>query len=236
VNLLLALTVGLTRGWTAAYTSGLPAAFRGERRDEIDSDLWEQRTLAARRGDPAFRTAVQVLARMSLGILSDISWRAQAGAYVRADRSLTMTRTMQTRSLVAAGIVAAFLYLFIATGIGAIVGALITIPLLIAFGAFALGRARRTGGAVRIGADRMRTEGESRWKRPLGIIVVSVASLVGLAAYAFSLEEWGAARTMIFNLGGMVLIAAALIATVILVSDLVGSARRKSDTAPPLQR
>jgi hypothetical protein len=48
-------------------------------------------------------------------------------------------------------------------------------------------------------------------------------------AYALSLEEWGEARTMIFNLGGLLAVATGLIALVLLVSDLMGSARRKTD-------
>lgn len=64
----------------------------------------------------------------------------------------------------------------------------------------------------------MRTKGKSRWKGLLLVIGVCVATLVGMSAYAFSLEEWGAARTMIFNLGGMLLIGAALVALVLLIS------------------
>jgi hypothetical protein len=76
----------------------------------------------------------------------------------------------------------------------------------------------------------MRTEGKSRWKWLLLVIGVSVATVIGMAAYAFSLEEWGAARTMIFNLGGLLAIGAALVALVLLISDLLGSVRRRNDS------
>ena len=75
----------------------------------------------------------------------------------------------------------------------------------------------------------MRTKGESRWKWLLLVIGVCVATVVVMSAYAFSLEEWGAARTMIFNLGGLLAVATGLIALVLLVSDLMGSARRNTD-------
>ena len=76
----------------------------------------------------------------------------------------------------------------------------------------------------------MRTKAESRWKWLLLVIGICVATVVGMSAYAFSLEEWGAARTMIFNLGGLLAIGAGLVALVLLISDLMGSVRRKTDS------
>lgn len=76
----LALSIGVARSWVALYTRGIAREMRDSRRSEIDSDLWEQQWLASRRGDPAFETAVEVLVRMLGGIISDITWRLEAGA------------------------------------------------------------------------------------------------------------------------------------------------------------
>src|SRR5436309_15195150 len=87
MNAALALSVGMARSWVALYTRGLASEVRDARRSEIDSDLWEQQCLAAPLGDPAFGTAIEVVTRMLHGIISDITWRAQAGAPTRAERS-----------------------------------------------------------------------------------------------------------------------------------------------------
>jgi len=121
MNAALALSVGMARSWVALYTLRLPLEVREARRSEIDSDLWEQQWLATRRGDPAFGTAIEVLARMLFGVISDITWRAQAGAPARQDRSFPMNESMNEswymRGLLALGVVLALL--LIVTGIGA---------------------------------------------------------------------------------------------------------------------
>ncbi|MEX1195711.1 MAG: hypothetical protein WD904_08870 [Dehalococcoidia bacterium] len=94
----------LTRSWAATYTRGLPAELRNERCDEIDCDLWEHQWLASRRASPATGTAIEILARMLVGIPSDITWRAQAGSPSRADRSIKMNESWYTRVLLAAGL------------------------------------------------------------------------------------------------------------------------------------
>jgi hypothetical protein len=62
----------LVRLWTRLYTAGLPALTRGNRLDEIESDLWDSMHDAThgRLG------ARQVLARLLLGIHDDLQWRA----------------------------------------------------------------------------------------------------------------------------------------------------------------
>jgi len=118
-------------------------------------------------------------------------------------------------------------FCIITTGIA---GALTATAIGIAMGALAFFRPRANGGPVGIGVDRMRTEEKSRWKWLLLVIGVCIVTVVGMSAYAFSLEEWGAARTMIFNLGGLLAIGAGLVALVLLISDLIASARRKTDS------
>jgi hypothetical protein len=67
----------------------------------------------------------------------------------------------------------------------------------------------------------MRTKSTSRWKWLFVVIGVSVATIVGIGAYAFSLEEWGDTRVMIFGLGWFVAAIVGLIATGLLISDLI---------------
>ena len=123
MNAALALSVGMTRSWVALYTLGVPLDIREARRSEIDSDLWEQQWLAARRGDPAVGTAIEVLTRMLLGIISDVTWRAQAGAPARQDRSFKMNESMNEswymRGLLALGVVLALFLVVVGIGSGA---------------------------------------------------------------------------------------------------------------------
>ncbi|MBI2914269.1 MAG: hypothetical protein HYY03_10170 [Chloroflexi bacterium] len=226
----MALAVGMTRSWVALYTLGLPRELREGRRMEINCDLWEQRQLAEFTREPPLGTAAEIAARAVLGMLSDITWRVQARASTRADRSLRMNKGFYMRAMVAAAVVLALSLILIGmAGVAWYLVLVITIPLGIAMVAIAFFRARQTGGTVGIGVDRIRTTGKSRWKWLLLVIGVSVATVVGMWAYALSLEEWGEARTMIFNLGGLLAIAAGLIALVLLLSDLMGSVRRKTD-------
>ena len=72
----------------------------------------------------------------------------------------------------------------------------------------------------------MNLNDQSRWKWLVVVIGVSVATIVGIGAYAFSLEEWGDTRVMIFGLGWFVAAIVGLIATGLLISDLIGRATR----------
>jgi hypothetical protein len=119
----IALAVGMTRSWVALYTLGLPRALRDGRRAEIDCDLWEQRELAEYTGEPPLGTATEIAARTVLGMLSDITWRAQAGLSAHSDRSLKMNEPSYIRGLVAAGVVVALF--LVVTGIGSVVDALV---------------------------------------------------------------------------------------------------------------
>ena len=117
MNTVLALSVGIARSWVALYTLRLPLDIREGRRSEIDSDLWEQQWLAARRGDPAFGTAIEVLARMLLGIISDITWRAAAAGSVRSDRRIQVNESWTTRGLLLFGLAVAALPIVVGAGV-----------------------------------------------------------------------------------------------------------------------
>jgi hypothetical protein len=76
------LAVMLVRGWTAAYTWGMPSEVGGGRRAEIDSDLWE-----LQHAEPAdVRLAMEIVGRLVLGVPDDLGWRSdhQPAAHPRA--------------------------------------------------------------------------------------------------------------------------------------------------------
>ena len=69
--LLTRLAVAAVRGWTRAYTLGLPPSIRERRRAEVDSDLWECQA------DAAAVLPLQILRRLLLGIVDDLWWRVE---------------------------------------------------------------------------------------------------------------------------------------------------------------
>ncbi|TMG02756.1 MAG: hypothetical protein E6I02_05420 [Chloroflexi bacterium] len=69
---------------------------------------------------------------------------------------------------------------------------------------------------------------QSRWKWLLVVIGVCVATIVGIGAYAFSLEEWGDTRLMIFGVSWFSAFGVGLIALGLLISDLIGSQARSN--------
>jgi len=118
---MLALAVALTRSWTALYTRGLPPDLRSRRRDEIESDLWEQRRLDDFERTPAADTAVEVLLRLVLGAPADLIWRIEAGANARSGKGTQMTESKMMRGFFFAALAVAILPA--AAGVGAVFGA-----------------------------------------------------------------------------------------------------------------
>jgi len=72
---LLGLAIAAVRCWTRIYTWRMSPLWAETRRAEIESDLWElqQDPDAGRRLAPA----MQMLARLSLGVVDDLWWRAE---------------------------------------------------------------------------------------------------------------------------------------------------------------
>ena len=70
----LALAGSLTRGWVEAYTTGLPTRIRAERKEEIESDLWEQATGGGIEGESANAVAAHIFGRVVLGMPADMAW------------------------------------------------------------------------------------------------------------------------------------------------------------------
>src|SRR5436190_18382840 len=93
----------LTERWVACYTRGLPRATRDGRREEIVSDLWEQRSAD---GD-GLRADLKIASRTLRGLWSDVTWRG-------AQRSRARTWPDAGPLLRALGwVVAADSYLFV---------------------------------------------------------------------------------------------------------------------------
>jgi hypothetical protein len=69
------LAASLVRGWTRAYTWGVPQAWAEQRRTDIESDLWEfQYDLDGPRG---LTPAIQILGRLITGVGDDLLWRVE---------------------------------------------------------------------------------------------------------------------------------------------------------------
>ena len=116
MNAAMALAVGMTRSWVALYTLGLPPEFRDARRAEIDSDLWEHQRTARLQDQPSGETALQLLTRLLLGILSDVTWRLETGHSVSGERSIRMNEALYMRGLVAVGVALALLVVIVGVG------------------------------------------------------------------------------------------------------------------------
>jgi len=69
------LAARLVRRWVRLYTRGLEPTVREMRRGEIDSDLWEHRREAESAGLRPRQTAMEIVARMILGMAADVGWR-----------------------------------------------------------------------------------------------------------------------------------------------------------------
>lgn len=106
----------VARGWTRAYTVGLPDEAARRRRAEIASDLHEHACWAGR--SPAQQA--HVLGRVLWGIPADLSWRRAARAPRERRLETGVPMTLNKTTTVVVGLVAVFnLWL----GIGVLVGA-----------------------------------------------------------------------------------------------------------------
>ncbi len=108
MSTLLSLAIAPTRAWTALYTRGLPSDVRGERRDEIDCDLWEHQRLADFEREPVTDTAAAILLRLIMGVPADMTWRLEAGANARSGKGTQMNDSWIMRGVLLAALVRAF--------------------------------------------------------------------------------------------------------------------------------
>ena len=65
----------LAMRWVFYYTRGLPAKVAYPRRDELESDLWEQRHEAREHGFSDVAIAASMARRVLTGMPADVTWR-----------------------------------------------------------------------------------------------------------------------------------------------------------------
>ena len=89
------------RVWVHVYTAGLRPSVRGDRREEIEADLWEQAMEATLNDSSRSELASHVLMRWALGVPDDLLWRVaqlgkgnDSGAKETAMVQSPMSRTM----------------------------------------------------------------------------------------------------------------------------------------------
>lgn len=109
------LAIAFTRAWVAVYTRGLPHDIKGERREEIDCDLWHQQRLADLERQSVSETAVEILLRLLLGMPADLLWRLETGASIQTKGKTSVNDRMYMRI----GFLAAMLPLAILAVMGA---------------------------------------------------------------------------------------------------------------------
>jgi hypothetical protein len=222
-DLITSLAAGVARNWVAVYTLGLPPSVRDARRAELESDLWEQRHEI--RSGTSNRVGKGVLARVLGGVPADILWAID----VRHDQGGTAMRAFdgygKTDKVVIFGIavIAAFLA---STTIGATAPLSLLVAAVAAVGVAGLMRlifppTTGGGGAMNSSAT------SSRRKRLLATLLISIAVIVGIGAYVFSLEHWGG-LAILLNIVGTVALLVALGSLGLFVVDLFRGRRSTS--------
>ena len=218
-DLLTSVAAGVARTWVAVYTLGLPPSVRDARRAELQSDLWEQ-SHEIRSGTPNSLTK-GVLARVLGGVPADILWAID----VRHDQGGTAMRAFdgyeKTDKVVIFGI-AVTAALLASTTIDATALVSLLVAAVAAVGLAGLMRLvfpPTTGGSA---MDSSATSSRSR--RLLATFVISIAVIVGIGAYLFSLEHWGG-LAILLNIVGTVALLVALGSLSLFVVDLIRGQR-----------
>lgn len=106
-DLVVRFAAALARMWTRCYRYKVPPALRKARRAEIDSDLWEFEDDARQHGDSAVIIAAHILARLSLGLVDDLSWR-----FEQAEGETALRRTLWWFAAATLGLLVVILWLF----------------------------------------------------------------------------------------------------------------------------
>jgi hypothetical protein len=76
----LRLAVMVVRGWARVYTCGLESGACQRRREEIDSDLWDE---AHDTGRDSEAKAFAILTRLIRGVPDDLRWRIEMTTFTR---------------------------------------------------------------------------------------------------------------------------------------------------------
>lgn len=98
----------LCRAWVRRYTRRLPGDLAGERRAEVESDLWEHAADARAHGVGSLRHDLAVLRRVVGGMAADLAWRRHnLHALARADQGGITMKTVRSSIAETALVVAA---------------------------------------------------------------------------------------------------------------------------------
>lgn len=218
-DLLTSLAAGVARNWVAVYTLGLPPSVRDARRAELQSDLWEQRNDV--RSETSNSIAKGVLARVLGGMPADLLWAID----VRHDQGGTAMRAFdgyeKTEKVVIFGL-AIIAALLASTAIDATAPISLLIAAVAAVGLVGLMRLVIPPASGRGTMDSSATSNKGR--RLLAIFVISIAVIVGISAYLFSLEHWGG-LAILLNIVGTVALLVALGSLSLFVVDLIRGER-----------
>ena len=227
----------LVTWWVARYTRRLPVEAAERRQAELASDLWEQRTYGRMVGASTAAVALSILRRMTAGMPADLRWRQRQLAATRGRplgaRGQPVLRTLaRTWWLMLAALVTFEVAFGMAIPIeeGANLdtvggGALIATAGLLMLGGIALRRRSRVAGDSMIAVGALPTV-PYFWMilPPLAGLTVIVAAAFD-AAEARSLGQRGtplvAGERLV--LAGVVIVAAALVAAVVIGSPLSGT-------------
>lgn len=219
-DLLTSIAAGIARSWVAVYTLRLPPSVRDARRAELESDLWEQRHDT--RSGTSNWLAKGMLGRVLGGVPADVLWAIdvrhdQGGAAVKAFDGYRKTDQVVIFGI---AVIAAFLA---STAIGATAPISLLVAVVAALGLAGLMRLvlPPTTGA---GAKDDSSATSSRRRRLLATFGISIAVIVGIGAYVFSLEHWGG-LAILLNIVGTIVMLIAIASLSLFVADLIRGRR-----------
>jgi hypothetical protein len=213
------LLMRAVEGWVALYTRGLPGEVRDARRAELRSDLWEHLRQASGDGHGRLRRSVQVGGRVVRGMADDLWWRFAQQAAVRPPTEAAARRRQLLAWLfdwvVGPGLaIGVLLSTWLSASPLRLVGALVAL-----FFVLAVLRTRLVGpisneSALMFGVVAHADADPGRLRRLWGGLLASVLLLVGVRAYAASLDP-------VRDPAGLVYLAESLASIGILVTVLM---------------
>jgi hypothetical protein len=225
-----ALAAAVTRRWVDGYTGWVGTEAAERRRDEIASDVWEQRAEATARGVPSAAVALSIAGRVIAGIPADLSWVHAQRLAMRNQPASRKVLTMNTLGHIAARwwwvigaatlAVVGTIALFSGGPDLARVQVLVIVALLVIGVALRHALPRAAGTLVVVGAAVPAVLIWAPW-----LMVIGIATLLGAAVEVVRLTE-GVARRMLAAIG-----LAALAGSWLWVGGLGGAGTGPTDPA-----
>lgn len=225
----------LVMRWAYVYTRRLPDDVAARRRDELESDLWEQRSYGRQVAAPIPAVALSMLRRMVAGMPADLSWRqgqvaAARGTPLEREGTPVLAKIAHNWWLVLAALVAVFEVVF-AVGIaqegnpGSILGGTVIAAMgLLVFAGILRRRRSRVAGDVMIAIGALAA---MPWFWLIAPTLASLAVIVAAgvdAAEAVSLTRRGSVSSGDRALAAVVvLLVAAIVIGVLVGVPVVGS-------------